>query len=62
MHNAVSNYFALEPLWSSSCCSVTQVLRVAVDSDIVDAAIKSLRGTVRTGSQTGGQHLRWYSC
>lgn len=56
------NYLALDPLWSRSCCSsVTQVLRLAIDSDIVDAAIKSLRGTVRAGSETCGYHLRWYT-
>lgn len=43
---------------SSSCRSVTQVLRLAVDLDVVDAAIEGLRGAIRAGSQTRGHHLR----
>ena len=41
-----SNYFSLETL-----SSVTQVLRFAVDSDVVDAAVKRLRGAIGAGAQ-----------
>lgn len=44
---SLRSYFA-----SHSCCPVTQVLSLAVDSDIVYAAIKGLWGTIRPGTQT----------
>lgn len=47
------SYFA-----SHSRALVTQVLSLAVDSDVVYAAIKALRGTVRPGTQTWRHHLR----
>lgn len=45
--SSLSSYFA-----SHSCCLVTQVLSLAVDSDIVYAAVEGLGGTVRPGTQT----------
>lgn len=42
----------------SSCCSVTQVLRLAVNLNVVDAAIEALRRAIGAGSQARGHHLR----
>lgn len=45
--SSLCSYFA-----SRSRCSVTQVLSLAVDPDVVYAAVKGLGGTVRPGTQT----------
>lgn len=46
-------HLCLDPLrLRSSRGSETQVLSLAVDPDIVDAAVKSLKGTLWAGSQT----------
>lgn len=42
----------------SSCRSVAQVLRLAVNLDVVDTAIEGLRRAIRAGSQARGHHLR----
>lgn len=48
-----SNHLCLDPLrLRSSRRSETQVLSLAVDPDVVDAAVESLRGTFWAGSQT----------
>lgn len=54
--STLRSYFA-----SHSCCLVTQVLSLAVDSDIVYAAVEGLGGTVRPGTQTWSHYLRWSS-
>lgn len=48
-----ANHLCLDPLrLRSSRRSETQVLSLAVDPDVVDAAVESLRGTFWAGSQT----------
>lgn len=46
------------PFW---CDSVAQILKLSVDSDVVDAAVECLRRTFGSWTQTCRHHLGWNS-